>query len=132
MGLRVTAIEDSPASQHKLLDILPQQGALQWIRTAPFFDVQIEKAIRDFNPHLIVLDLSLGEEGVDLGLRVLRQLKSSPFISDIPVAVCSLYVGTGANDKTRAFARKSGAAIVLPKDPFPDLATLLSVVKEKE
>src|SRR5947209_9337112 len=93
MNKRVTIIEDSKETQLEFLKSIPETEIveMQAIMVEPFFDDRIEKAIKEFNPRLIILDLRL-KRGEESGFRVLRKLKESS-IRDIPVIVCSKYVG---------------------------------------
>ena len=73
---RVLVIDDDPSMQHMIVDYLEQQN-MRVIATA-----QRQEAIRQFTasePHVVILDLHLGQED---GLDLLREIRSR---SDWPV-----------------------------------------------
>lgn len=113
-------IEDSRETQIRFLESLPPgtDVELQLITIAPFFDDLIEKAIGEFCPNLIILDLNLLRDE-DSGFRVLRKLKESS-LREIPVVVCSKYIGRSPDDLNRIRALQLGAVAALPKIPFPE------------
>jgi len=130
-------IEDSRETIIKFLKSLPpnlplsENVELQPISVDPFFDDEIEQAIKEFNPGLIILDLRLKRDE-ESGFRVLRRLKESALLKNIPVVVCSKYIGKGPNDKNRLRAEKYDVAAVLPKTPFPKAEEFLKHYKVKE
>jgi CheY-like chemotaxis protein len=132
MRTRVTMIEDSRESQLRFLQSLSadEQVDLQPITNEPFFDDEIEMAIRDFNPDLIILDLRLSRNN-DSGFRVLRKLKESPHLKDIPVVVCSKYIDSSSKDPNRLMALEYGAIDALPKIPFPKAGDFLKYARSK-
>lgn len=133
MKIRVTMIEDSRETQIRFLQSVPLgvEIELQAITTDPFFDESIEKAIVEFSPNLIILDLRLSRDEAS-GFRVLRKLKESEALSGVPVVVSSKYIGRDSNDKNRKTALSYGAADALPKFPFPKLDDFLKYVKPIE
>ncbi|HEV2883106.1 MAG TPA: response regulator [Pyrinomonadaceae bacterium] len=133
MGKRITMIEDSRETIVKFLESLPlnEQVELQPIAVDPFFDDGIEQAIKEFNPGLIILDLRLKRDE-ESGFRVLRRLKDSALLKDIPVVVCSKYIGKGDGDKNRQRAEKYNVAAALPKTPFPKAQEFLDHYKLKK
>lgn len=125
---RITVIEDSREVRTRLIKLLPATGVgeLQWIGSPPFFDRKVEASVRKFKPDLIVLDLLLDRD-IESGFRVLRQLKSSTFLKDIPVVVLSKFISASAEDENKRRAEALGAAKAVPKIPFPKLSLLLSL-----
>jgi hypothetical protein len=123
-------IDDSRESQIRFLQSLPVDipVELQMITSPPFFDKDIERAIMKFNPALIVLDLLLLEE-VDSGFRILRQLKESEYLKEIPVVVISKFIGSDRNDKYRRKSLAFGSVAALPKIPFPKPEEFLKYTK---
>lgn len=100
---------------------------MQLITAPPFLDETIERSTQEFDPNIIVLDLSL-IESADSGFSVLRRLKRSDFLMNIPV-VCSKYVGSDPDDRYRIKALAYGAKVALPKIPFPKAEDFLKYVK---
>lgn len=133
MARRITIIEDSRDTQIKFLQTLSLQESveIQAITTEPFFDEKIEEAIREFNPALIILDLRLTRNN-DSGFRVLRKLKESVWLSDIPVVVCSKFITKDSADRNRKMAMAYGADAALPKVPFPKAESFLSHARSIE
>ena len=89
---------------------------LQAITTEPFFDDEIEAEISEFKPNLIILDLLLVEDK-ESGFRVLRKIKESDSLREVPVMVCSKYVDdteTGKELCRKAMDR--GAHIAVDKN----------------
>lgn len=121
MKKKVTMIEDSREAQLKFLESIPTNEIveLQAITVDPFFDEQIEQAITEFGPDLIILDLRLKRDE-NSGFRVLRQLRESS-LKDVPIIVCSKYIGASLRDPNRVKALNYGALAALPKSPFPKL-----------
>src|SRR2546427_7426947 len=114
MKVRITMIENSRETQVKFLESLPTNETveLQPVTTAPFFDEKIEQAIIDFHPDLIILDLLLHRD-IESGFRVLRKIKESNSLKDIPVVVCSKFIGEDREDKNKKRALESGAVAAL-------------------
>lgn len=133
MKIKVTIIEDSRESQIKFLQSIEPEVPveMQLISAPPFFDRKVEKSITEFNPDLIILDLLLLEE-TDSGFRVLRQIKESALLKDIPVVVCSKFIGPDPNDKNRIKALDYGAKAALAKIPFPKSQDFLGYAKPKK
>lgn len=128
---RITVIEDSRESQSKFHRSLPFGVEMQLITAAPFFDRKIEDVIHKFKPSLIILDMSL-IESTDSGFRVLKQLKESKALKDIPVVLCSKFISTDPADKYKGKAENLGAVAALPKIPFPDINDFLRFIKPKK
>lgn len=125
-------IEDSRESQLRFLESIPasENVELQAITVDPFFNDEIEQAIKQFKPDLIILDLRLKRDE-DSGFRVLRKLKESS-LRNIPVVVCSKYIRQ-PNDDNWIKAMRYGAAAALPKIPFPKIEEFFNAtVKEKK
>lgn len=125
-------IEDSRETQLRFLDSVPvtEIVELQAITVDPFFNDDIEQAIKEFKPDLIILDLRLKRDE-DSGFRVLRKLKESS-LRDIPVVVCSKYIRQPHDDNWTK-AMRYGAAAALPKIPFPTLEEFFeATVKENK
>ena len=130
-SIRITVIEDSADAVRRLLELLSKDynTEMQHISAPPFFDPTIEKSIERFNPALIVLDLLLIGDS-DSGKRVLRSLKGSTALRDVPVVVCSKFITTGKrSDQLRKELSDAGAAAALPKVPFPKAEELLRYAK---
>ena len=126
-SIRITVIEDSADAVKRLLELLSKDynTEMQHISAPPFFDSTIEKSIERFNPALIVLDLLLIGDS-DSGKRVLRSLKQSPLLKNIPVVVCSKFITKGKkSDQLRKELSDVGAAEALPKVPFPKVSEIL-------
>jgi CheY-like chemotaxis protein len=133
MALKVTIIEDSRESQIQFLRSLKRETdvQMQLITAPPYFDKKVEDSIAEFHPDLIILDLLLLEE-TDSGFRVLRQLKDSKFLKDVPVVVCSKFISAGPNDANRRKALGYGATEALPKIPFPAAEEFLKHATPRE
>ena len=129
---RVTMIEDSRETMIKFLHSLPRDEnvEVQAIVIAPFFDNKIEQAIDEFDPDLIILDLLLTRDE-ESGFRVLRRLKESALLKDIPVVVCSKLISRGSDDKNRQRAELYNPAAVLPKIPFPEAQEFLNYARAR-
>ena len=118
---KITIIDDSEEAQRRFLASLPVAAGfeLQPISVEPFFDEKIERAIAEFDPDLILLDLRLSRDEQS-GFRVLRKLKTSELLRDVPVVVCSLSVSRAPADSNRRKALEYGAQSALHKIPFPE------------
>ncbi|HEV2883105.1 MAG TPA: hypothetical protein VGX24_17685 [Pyrinomonadaceae bacterium] len=125
-------IEDSRETMIKFLHSLPRDEnvEVQAIVIAPFFDNKIEQAIDEFDPDLIILDLLLTRDE-ESGFRVLRRLKESALLKDIPVVVCSKLISRGSDDKNRQRAELYNPAAVLPKIPFPEAQEFLNYARAR-
>src|SRR5437868_2188370 len=108
MPIRITIIEDVRETIYRILESMPEPVEVQAITVAPFFSEEIEDAIARFNPDLIILDLRLTRTE-ESGFRVLRQLKESKTVGQVPVVVCSKYIGSGPNDANKKRAISWGA-----------------------
>src|SRR4051794_3056414 len=130
MAKRITLIEDSRETQLRLLQSLSleEEVELQPISTSPFFDERIEAAIKSFNPNLIILDLRLTQDN-NSGFRVLRKLKASESLKEIPVVVCSRFLNSSPENENRKKAISYGAVAALPKLPFPKAEEFLRYAK---
>ncbi|MEA2204046.1 MAG: hypothetical protein QOE77_822 [Blastocatellia bacterium] len=133
MALRVTIIEDSRESQIEFLRSLSTkvEVELQSVTGSPFLDERIRRAIKRFKPDLIILDLLL-EEDIDSGFRVLGGLKETEDLKNIPVVVCSKFIGRDPKDENKKRAERLGAALALPKIPFPRAEKLLEPLRLDE
>ncbi len=133
MKIKVTIIEDSRESQIKFLQSIDPKVPveMQLISAPPFFDEKVEKSIAEFGPDLIILDLLLLEE-IDSGFRVLRQIKESESLKNIPVVVCSKFIGPNSKDKNRIKSLDFGAVAALSKTPFPESHDFLKYAKSKK
>jgi len=129
---RVTIIEDSKETQRQFLDSLPESEIveMQAIMVEPFFNDEIEIAVKEFGPRLIILDLRL-DRSEESGFRILRKLRQSS-LKDIPVIVCSKYITSSANDENKKKALRYGAVAALPKFPFPKIQTFFDVVDKNQ
>jgi DNA-binding response OmpR family regulator len=132
MALRVTIIEDSRESQIQFLRSLKKEEEvqLQLISSPPYFDSKVQESMIDFKPDLVILDLLLLEE-TDSGFRVLRQLKDSKTLKNVPVVVCSKFITNDPKDQNRIKALGYGAVEALPKIPFPKAGAFLKHVPGK-
>ena len=126
-------IEDSTESMMKFLkSLIPTDIVeLQAVSVAPFFDNKIERAIKRFDPDLIILDLLLVREA-ESGFRVLRRLKDSVLLKDVPVVVCSKYIGSDPDDRNKSKAMKLGAVAAIPKIPFPGVQDFLQYARKRD
>jgi CheY-like chemotaxis protein len=124
MKQRITIIEGSRETQARLRKSVPSEVEIQLITAAPFFDEGIEKVIIEFDPNLIVLDLSL-MDNIDSSFRVLKRLKQSNSLRNVPVVLCSMSIGNRSVDKYKNEALKWGVVAVIPKIPFPSFNELL-------
>jgi CheY-like chemotaxis protein len=131
-SIRLTIIEDSADAAKRMLEMFSKKyhTEMQHISFPPFFDESIEEAIKRFHPALIVLDLLLIGDS-NSGKRVLRSLKQSPAIKNIPVIVCSKFITSGKkSDQLIKELLEVGAAQVLPKVPFPKVSELMHSLPE--
>jgi CheY-like chemotaxis protein len=71
----------------------------------PWLDKATQKRIEEFKPDLIVLDLVL-QKGIESGERVLRNLRDSEELKDIPVFVYSSHVSCDRTNEQRVTAEK--------------------------
>ena len=133
MTRRITIIADSRETQIRFLRTLGLHENLEFqaITTEPFFDEIIEDAIKAFNPDLIILDLRLTRDN-ESGFRVLRKLKESESLTDIPVVVCSKFITKNLKDKNKERAMTYGAVAALPKVPFPKAEEFLKFARPIE
>jgi len=127
---RITLIDDSRETQLRFLASVQEEVELQAITVAPFFDDQVETAIKEFDPDLIVIDLHL-TRSEESGFRVLRLLKESS-VSNIPIVVCSRFISDTSEDANKAKALLLGAIAALPKFPFPTLQDLFKLLEQDE
>jgi CheY-like chemotaxis protein len=134
MPMRVTIIENTRETQIQFLKQLPSgvDVEVQPITAAPFFDEKIERVISEFNPDLIILDLLLSVD-IQSGFRVLRYLKESKSLKDIPVVVCSKFVGDeGSKKENKKTALELGAVATFSKEDFPKPTKFLQYAKSQE
>lgn len=116
-GLRVLLVEDDPdhaelvrrgledyGSRLELTHVADGESALEFLR---------ERASRSApgRPHLILLDLRLPRMD---GLEVLREIKSSPDLSDIPCVV--LTTSRAEGDMLKAYRLHANSYLVKPGD----------------
>lgn len=124
---KITIIDDSKETLKKFEESLAQDVKIQFqcITSPPFFDKRIERAILEFKPDLIILGLYLLND-IESGFEVLRQLKKSTELKNIPVVVISKYI-VNSHDKYALKAKKLGAVVAIPKIPFPNVEKLISI-----
>jgi DNA-binding response OmpR family regulator len=130
-AIRVTVIDDSCDAARRIMEMLSKecQTEVQHLGGPPFYSDDIEQAIARFNPALLILDLLLFGD-LNSGKRVLRELKQSTSLRDVPVIVCSKYITTGKeSDQLVKELLELGAAQVLSKVPFPKAEELLKYAK---
>ena len=127
-ALSILLIEDNPAhaelvrrslQDHRVHNTVYHVGdgkaALAYLfRQGSYADAQ-----RSPRPHVILLDLRLPKIG---GLEVLRQIKTSDELRDIPVVI--LTTSAAEQDVIEAYDRKANAYVVKPLD-FADFKKLM-------
>lgn len=109
LEIKVLVVEDDMTSREMLSEILVNKGALC---TAAVNGREAMEVI-DFNPDIDIVLLDLNMPVMD-GFEVLAQLKSNPYLSDIPVIV----LATDHHEKLRSL--KLGADDFLAKPYNPE------------
>jgi DNA-binding NarL/FixJ family response regulator len=82
---RILIVDDHPIVRHGLTQLIDDEPGLQVCGSAANSSEALE-ALKSFQPDLVILDLSLGDES---GLELLKQIK--PLYSDLPVLVLSMH-----------------------------------------
>ena len=114
---RILLVEDDEMTRETIELLLNHRGYI--VRACPT-GKEIFKTINDFKPHLILLDILLGElDGRD----ICRQIKKDSNYSDIPVIVIS-----GAPDLYNSICAEGANDIVLK--PFEE-RTLVSRIERQ-
>jgi CheY-like chemotaxis protein len=128
-GLRVLLVEDDPdhaelvrrgleayGSQLRLTHLADGESALEYLK---------DRAPRNTpgRPHLILLDLRLPRMD---GLEVLREIKSSPDLADIPCVV--LTTSRAEGDMLKAYRLHANSYLVKPGD-YDSFVELISGVE---
>lgn len=104
--LRIVVIEDDTANRLFFTDYLSYSG-FEVLALAHGLD--LDQQLKEFQPHLLLLDLGLPE--ID-GYTLLQRLRSSAMWQDLPVIVVSGYAF--AEDQHRALALGAQRYLVKP------------------
>ena len=113
---KILVIDDDKPMLEGVKTILNEEGYV--IETISYWPRVFEK-IREFKPHLIILDIFIS--GAD-GRVICKELKKSKTTLHIPVILFS------ASDRLEAYTKDSGAQGYLSK-PF-ETAQLINIVKK--
>lgn len=107
---------------------------IQAITSWPFFDQEIEESIARFQPHLIILDILLSDDVDDVysGFMVLRAIKDSELLREIPVVMLSKFIASEGG-KYVGRAKSLGALDALPKFPMgPTAEKIRTILTSRE
>jgi CheY-like chemotaxis protein/anti-sigma regulatory factor (Ser/Thr protein kinase) len=115
----VIYVEDNPSNLRLVETLLSRRGDIRLV-TAPRGDL-VEDLVRQYRPHLVLLDLHLPGLG---GEEVLRSLQADPQTAGVPVVIVSADATPGQIERLLA----AGARDYLTK-PL-DVARFLSVVDD--
>ncbi|WOD39499.1 response regulator [Nodosilinea sp. E11] len=103
---RIVVVEDDTANRLFFADYLSYSGF--WVLAIPH-GLDLEQHLKEFQPHLLLLDLGLPE--ID-GYTLLKRLRSSARWQDLPVIIVSGYAF--ADDQHRAMALGAQKYLVKP------------------
>ncbi|MGF1517871.1 MAG: response regulator [Nodosilinea sp.] len=104
--IRIVVVEDDTANRLFFADYLSYSG---FAVLALAHGLDLDHHLKEFRPHLLLLDLGLPE--VD-GYALLKQLRSSAMWQDLPVIIVSGYAF--AEDQQRALALGAQKYLVKP------------------
>jgi CheY-like chemotaxis protein len=122
--LRILVVEDDTANRLFFTDALSFAG-FDVLALAHGLDLQ--QQLKEFLPHLLLLDLGLPE--ID-GYGLLSQVKDSALGRALPVVIVSGYAF--AEDRHRALALGAAAYLVKPVPPLQLAQTVRSVLTARE
>jgi len=127
--MKIFIIDDSKDTIDRFKESSPSDVEIQSLTCASRLDDKYERRINEFGPDLIILDLLLSQT-VESGFRVLRQLKASYLLKNIPVVVWSMYIGEACQLKrNKERALRLGAVAATSKCPFPKWDQILEYAK---
>jgi hypothetical protein len=129
---RVVVFDDSRDALIQFATILRDRDCELQLYRRPVIDDDLEKILIAFNPHLVVVDLVLGETRED-GYKLIKQITSVPQLKDIPIVVCSKLITESAMGKAQAeYVKESlGVREAFGKAPeFPSADSLLSFARK--
>lgn len=95
MAKKVLIVEDNELNLRLFRDLLEAHGAeVRTIRDAR----EALDAIRDFMPHLVIMDIQLPHIS---GVELIRMMKAEPQLDSIPVMAVTAYAGKGDEGRVR-------------------------------
>jgi CheY-like chemotaxis protein len=112
----VAIFEDLEAARKEYQELFARHGVRLKFYDSPIVNREIIEDLTRFAPHLLIVDLVLGQSRYD-GVELLKKLHREGSIRDTPVVVCSKLVSDEAGADIRRLEAMPGVAAVLPKTP---------------